>query len=128
MNKLKTFDSNYFVGKSHFDEDGTQNYLAFQPIIRYFQVNTITNTNYVSSWKSKGLSAETISKDCSVDYMKKTGFNGYVYDFSVDYNVTDVDDIKDIHKYLMKKNNNYSIKCLDLLKSVFLLGHCFYRA
>ena len=37
--------------------------------------------------------------------MKKTGFNGYVYDFSVDYAVTDVDDIKDIDKYLMKKND-----------------------
>ena len=37
--------------------------------------------------------------------MKKTGFNGYFYDFSVDYNATDVDDIKGIHKYLMKKNN-----------------------
>ena len=37
--------------------------------------------------------------------MKKTGLNGYVYDFSVDYNATDVDDIKNIHKYLMKKNN-----------------------
>ena len=36
-------------------------------------------------------------------WKKKTGFTGYVYDFSVDYNVTDVD-IKDIHKYLMKKN------------------------
>ena len=46
-----------------------------------------------------------ISKDWSVDNMKRTGFNGYVYDFSVDYNATDVDDIKDIHKYLMKKNN-----------------------
>ena len=46
-----------------------------------------------------------ISKDWSVDNMKKTGFTGYVYDFSVDYNVTDVDDIKGIHKYLMKKNN-----------------------
>ena len=34
--------------------------------------------------------------------MKKTGFNGYVYDFSVDYDGTDIDDI---HKYLMKKNN-----------------------
>ena len=33
----------------------------------------------------------------------KTGLNGYVYDFSVDYDATDVDDIKDIHKYLMKK-------------------------
>ena len=37
--------------------------------------------------------------------MKRTGFNRYVYDFSVDYNGTDVDDIKDAHKYLMKKNN-----------------------
>ena len=35
---------------------------------------------------------------------KKTGFNGYVYDFSVDHDSTDVDDVKDIHKYLMKKN------------------------
>ena len=45
-----------------------------------------------------------ISKDWSTDNMKKkTGFNGYVYDFSVDYDATDVDDIKNIHKYLMKK-------------------------
>ena len=35
----------------------------------------------------------------------KTGFTGYVYDFSVDYEATHVDDIKDIDKYLMKKNN-----------------------
>ena len=46
-----------------------------------------------------------ISKDWSVENMKKTGFNGYVYDFSADYGATDVDDIKDIHKYLMKKND-----------------------
>ena len=45
-----------------------------------------------------------ISKDWSADSMKKkTGFNGYVYDFSVDYDTTDVDCIKDIHRYLMKK-------------------------
>ena len=37
--------------------------------------------------------------------MKKTGFNGYVYDFSVDYDSIAVDDIKNIHKYLMKKNH-----------------------
>ena len=46
-----------------------------------------------------------ISKDWSGDNMKKTGFTGYVYDFSVDYDSVAVDDIKDIHKYLMKKNN-----------------------
>ena len=44
-----------------------------------------------------------ISKDWSADNMKKTGFNGYVYDFSVHHDATDVDDIKDIHKYLMEK-------------------------
>ena len=44
-----------------------------------------------------------ISKDWSIDNMKRTAFTGYVYHFSVDYKATDVDDIKDIHKYLMKK-------------------------
>ena len=46
-----------------------------------------------------------ISKDYSTGNIKKTGFNGYVSDFSVDYDATDNDDIKDIHNYLMKKNN-----------------------
>ena len=46
-----------------------------------------------------------ISKDWLVDNMQKTGFTGYVYDFSVDYDSTDVDAIKNIHKYLMKKND-----------------------
>ena len=44
-----------------------------------------------------------ISKDWSTDNIKKTGFSGYVYDFSVHYDATDVDDILNIHKYLMKK-------------------------
>ena len=41
----------------------------------------------------------------STDNVKKTGFNGYIYDFSVNCDATDIDDIKNIHKYLMKKNN-----------------------
>ena len=48
-----------------------------------------------------------ISKDfqnISVDNMKETGLNGYVYDFRVDYDAIAVDYILDIHKYLMKKN------------------------
>ena len=49
------------------------------------------------------LSLGNISKDWSVDNMKKAGFTGYVYDFSADYNVVTLDDIKDIHNYLMKK-------------------------
>ena len=52
------------------------------------------------------LCLENISKDWSTDNMKKNpAFNGYIYDFSVDYDVADIDDTKDIHKYLMKKYN-----------------------
>ena len=68
-----------------------------------------------------------ISKDWSADNMKKTGFTGYVYDFSSDYDSTDVDDIKDIHKYEEKyswwrKMIYYKWKYLDLLKKVFFIG------
>ena len=46
-----------------------------------------------------------ISKNLTVDNLKKTGLNGYVYDFSVDYDAIAVDDFLDIHNYLMKKMN-----------------------
>ena len=65
LKKLKTFDASYFIGKSHFEEDGTQNYSVFQPINRYFKL--IANTLYISSWKSKGLSAETIKPPSTSD-------------------------------------------------------------
>ena len=65
LNKLKTFDSDYFIGKSHFEEDSTQNYIVFKPLNKYFKV--ITNTDYVSSWKSKGLSAESIKPPTTSD-------------------------------------------------------------
>ena len=45
-----------------------------------------------------------ISKDWSVDNMKKTGLKGCVCDFSVDHDAISVSDILDIHKYLIKKN------------------------
>ena len=60
-----------------------------------------------------------VSINFSVDNMQKSELNGYVYDFSVDYDAIAVDDILDIHKCLMKKNN---IKCLDLLKNVVVVG------
>ena len=57
LKKLNTLHSSYFIGKSHFEEDGTQNYLVFQPINRYFKM--IANRK-ISSWKCKGLSDESI--------------------------------------------------------------------
>ena len=58
LNKLKTFDSGYFVGESHFQEHGTQNYLVFQPMSKYFKL--MTNTFYILSLQSKELSNENI--------------------------------------------------------------------
>ena len=46
-----------------------------------------------------------ISNNWSVDDMKKTGLNEYVYDFSADSDAIAVDDILGIHNYLMKKND-----------------------
>ena len=65
INKIKDFEFGYFIGKSHFEEDGTQNYLVFQPMYRYFKM--ITNTDYISSWKSKGLSNESIKPPTTSD-------------------------------------------------------------
>ena len=64
LKKLKTFDSSYFIGKSQFDEDAAQNYLVFQPINRYFKVIT---GDYISYWRSKGLSSETIKPPATSD-------------------------------------------------------------
>ena len=44
-----------------------------------------------------------LSKDFEIGYMRASGLIEYVYDFSVDYGAIAVDDILDIHKYLMKK-------------------------
>ena len=49
------------------------------------------------------LCLRNISKDWTADNIKKTGFNGYVYDFSVDYGAIAVNDTLDIHNYLIKK-------------------------
>ena len=65
IEKLQTFDSSYFKGKNHFEEDGAQNYLLFQPVFRYFKI--IANKKCISSWKSTGLSDETIAPYATPD-------------------------------------------------------------
>ena len=66
----------YFLGKNHFEEDSTQCYSEFQPLNKYFKL--IANTDYVSSWKSKGLSVETIKPPSTSDNSHTPGvsYNG----------------------------------------------------
>ena len=69
LNKLKTFDSSYFIGKSHFEEDGTQNYLVFQPMYRYFKIIAgVGNGSYIYYWQSKGLSDERLNSITASNY------------------------------------------------------------
>ena len=82
--------------------------------LHYNKANSYLFVNGTEIYKFKAKDSEivasplclgNISKDWSVDNMKKTGFNGYVYNFSVDYDAIAVDESVDIRKYLMKKNN-----------------------
>ena len=61
---LLKIDLSYFIGKSYFEDgDSAQNYLVFQLIRRYLKING----NYIWSWKSKGLSDETITPYAAFD-------------------------------------------------------------
>ena len=69
LSKLKTFDSSYFRGKSHFEEDDTQNYLVFQPMYRYFKIIAgVGSGNYIYFWKSKGLTDKKINYIIASNY------------------------------------------------------------
>ena len=70
------------------------------------------NGTEIHKFKAKGseivatpVCLRNISKNWSVDDMKKSGFNGYIYDFCVDYDAIVADNILDIYNYLMKKND-----------------------
>ena len=56
MKKLKAFDSNYYNGTNYFDENGIQNYLVFQSVLKYFTLNS----SWITKWESKGLSNESL--------------------------------------------------------------------
>ena len=94
----------------NFSKDNTKFYLS----LHYNGANSYLSFNGTEIIKFKAkdsksvanpLCSGNISKDWSTYNMRKSSFNGYVYDFSVGYDATGVDDIKDIHKYVMRKNN-----------------------
>ena len=74
IKKIETFYSIYFRGKSHFEDDGTQNYLVFQMAYKYFKTVSINNSN-ILSWKSKGLSDESIKPPSTSNKMLNPSVN-----------------------------------------------------
>ena len=74
LKTLETVDSIYFCDKSHFEDDGTQNYLVFQTAYKYFKTISINDSN-ILSWKSKGLSDESIKHPSTSNKMLNTSVN-----------------------------------------------------
>ena len=66
--KWETFDSIYFHGKSHSEDDSTQNYLVFQTAYKFFKTVSINDSN-ILSWKPKGLSNENIKPPSTLNKM-----------------------------------------------------------
>ena len=92
----------------------TKNDKKFCLSLHYNGANNYIFVNGTEIYKFKAKDSETaanslclgnISKDFPLDNMKKSELNEYVYDFSVDYDAIAVDDILDVYKYLMGKNN-----------------------
>ena len=90
----------------------TKNNKKFCLRLYYNELNSYLFVNGTKIHKFKAKDSEivatslcfgNISKDFPIDNMKKTGLNGYVYDFSLDYDAIAADDILDIHNYLITK-------------------------
>ena len=104
--KLNTLLTLLHINKIFFNStlNGRNSYLLVNGLkIYHFKANN-------SELFANPLCSGNISKDFSVPNMKKTGINGYVYDFSVDYFDISFNNIIDIHEYLMKKNKKQKKK------------------
>ena len=87
MKKLETFDSIYFRGKSYFEDDGTQNYLVFQPMYIHFKrIVGVSNSNCICYWKSKGLSDERIISVTASSYKVTSQLSYYGTKTRVEFN------------------------------------------
>ena len=108
------FDGTTLTVEKKCSIDFTASRKKFCLSLRYNGANTYLFVNRTEIIKFKAKDSEIVAtlfclenilKDFSVDNMKKAGLNVYVYDFSVDYEAISVDDMLDIHKYLMKNNS-----------------------
>ena len=85
-----------FCWSLHYNGDNSYLFVNGTEIVKFKDKDSMIVSN--------NLCLGNVSKDFSTSNINKTVLNGYIYDFSFDYNAIDVDNIKDIHKYLIKNN------------------------
>ena len=120
-------DDTTLTAKAEYSFNFSEQQNKFCLALHYNEVNIYLFVNSAEIYKFKTEDSElnkaplhlcNVSKDFSADNMKNNGLYWYIFDFSVDYDTIDVDNILDNHRYLMVGNN---IKyCLDYLNKYFL--------
>ena len=131
MKNLKTFDSSYFIGKIHFEEDGAQNYLVFQPMNRYFKIIAgVGNGSYIYYWKSKGLPDEKFNSIKTPNHSITPNLDYYGTKTRVEFNGSCLK--QDIATFNHKKVVNiyivYEISKSFNISDYPTLEHCLFRA
>ena len=87
LKKLRKFDAAYFRGKRHFEEDGTQSYLVFQPMYKYFKsIAGVGGGNYIYFWKSKCLPDERLDSITASNYKLTPELSFYGTKTKVEFN------------------------------------------
>ena len=131
LKKLQKFDAASFRGKSHFEEDGTQNYLVFQPMYRYFKrIAGVGSGNYIYFWKSKGLPDERLDSITASNYKITPELIYYGTKTKVKLNGSCLKQDKVIYNH--KKNSQYKI-VYEIsqnysISSYLTLESCFFGA
>ena len=87
MKKLKAFDWSYFIGRNYFEEDGAQNYLAFQLMFTYFKmIAGVGSGSYIYYWKSRRLSDKRINSVKASNHSSTPNLHYYGTKTRVEFN------------------------------------------
>ena len=131
LKKLEKFNAAYFRGKSHFEEDGTQNYLVFQPMYRYFKrIAGVCSGNYIYFWKSKGLFDERLDSITASNYKITPELSFYGTKTRVEFNGSCLkqDKVTYNHKKIVNIYIVYEISKNYSISSYPTLENCLFGA
>ena len=113
LDKVQTqgLDNTTLTAETKYPTNFTQSGKRFAFSLHYNGSNSLfVNATKVYQFKAKdseikdyALCLGNVSKDFTINNMKKTGIKGVVNFFVVDFKPIDIKDILDIHKYLMKR-------------------------
>ena len=131
LKKLQKFDASCFRGKSHFEEDGTQNYLVFQPMYRYFRtIIGFGSGNYIYFWKSIGLFDDRSNSNTASNYKITPELSYYGTKTRVEFNGSCLkqDKVTYNHRKIVNIYIVYEMSQIYSISSYPSLENCLFGA